>query len=91
MPKRVDYGDEIRDERQYQDDLNQWKELKMDHVNQTKVIYGREGGNRGGNPQFKPKVSRNSPNHKTLMKYEICWICVLSWLVVLIYDFSCPS
>ena len=36
MPRKVDYGEELIDERSYQDDLNQWKELKHDHANQVR-------------------------------------------------------
>ena len=36
MPRRTDYGDEIHDDRVYQDDMNIWKEQKLDHSTQEK-------------------------------------------------------
>ena len=36
MPRRADYGDEIHDDRVYQDDMNIWKEQKLDHSTQEK-------------------------------------------------------
>ena len=36
MPRRADYGDEVADDRQFQDDMNQWREQKSDHSAQDK-------------------------------------------------------
>lgn len=40
MPRRANYGDDLEDDRLYQDDMYVWKEIKQDYMPQesTKFI-----------------------------------------------------